>query len=322
MAIGPSTALQRPDLGATLEEFDLDMALNGYIAQQVLPVIDVRQEAMNIGKIPIEQLLKDRDTKRAPGAGYSRSDFEFTTFAFACEEHGAEEAVDDRAAKIYARYFDAEAIATRRARAAVMRNAEKRAAALLFNTSTWTGSDLFTSVGTEWSTVGSATPIANVDAARNKVRDGSGLIPNAGICGWKVFEHLRRSAEIEDLVKHWGGDDPKRMTQSQIAAVLGLDHLFVGGGQKDTGAEGQATSLADIWDDEYFMVARVAMTDDPGEPCVGRTFHYTEDGSMVGTIVETYRDEPRRSDIVRARHDVDELTMYVQAAHLLGNISV
>jgi hypothetical protein len=69
------------------------------------------------------------------------------------------------------------------------------------------------------------------------------------------------------------------------------------------------------------MVAKVASTSDPREPCVARVFHWGEDGSTIGATIESYRDEPKRSDVVRSRMDTDEVVMYVEAAHLLDNVT-
>jgi hypothetical protein len=57
------------------------------------------------------------------------------------------------------------------------------------------------------------------------------------------------------------------------------------------------------------------------EPCIGRMFHWSEDGSSPGGTVESYRDEIVRGNIIRVRHDVDEVVLYPQAGHLVSNIT-
>jgi hypothetical protein len=106
-----------------------------------------------------------------------------------------------------------------------------------------------------------------------------------------------------------------------LAQVFDLDEVIVAGSPKNSAKEGQTVSVAEIWDDEYAMVARVARSSDMREPCIGRTFHWSEDGSSIGGTVETYRDEPVRSNIVRVRHDVDELLLITAAAQLLDNVT-
>lgn len=318
-----SLATQRPDL-ATFLEYDLEADKGGYVAQQVFPVVNVRSQAGVFGKIPIEQLLQARDTKRAPGSGYARGSWTFTTASYATEEHGAEEPVDDREAQMYQEYFQAEQISTARAFSAVLRNAEQRVADAVFNATTWNGASLTTAVGTEWSTIATAVPLTNVEAAVQKIYDNSGLWANALVINRKVFRNLRRCAQVIDAIEASGAGQPAKasdVTVQMLAAAFDLDYVIVAGQSKNSAAEGAAATPAQIWSSEYAMVCKIATGQDMREPCIGRTFHWSEDGSSIGGTVETYREEQKRSDIVRVRHDVDEIVLYTEAGHLLSNIT-
>lgn len=321
----PSSTLatQRPDLAASLEEFDLEMNMNGFIGSQVFPVVNVAKQAGNFGKIPIEQLLQERETLRAPGTNYSRGTWTFQPATYSCEEHGAEEPIDDREKAMYADYFDAELVATRRAMSAVMVNAEARVAAAVFNASTWTGASLTTGITNEWDDFTNAVPADDVHAAKLKVWANSGLMANALIVNWKVFQNLTQCDDIINRVKYQGYMDarPGAINAQALATALGIDRIIVAGGLKNGANEGQAASLSPLWSDEYAMVCRVATSSDFREPCIGRTFHFTGDGSQVDGRVESYRDEAVRSDIVRVRHDVDEIVLYTEAGHLLSNVT-
>lgn len=324
----PSTSLAtlRPDLAGSFMEFDNDMDSRGFIASRVMPVIEVQKASGKFGKIPIEQLLMQRETARAPGAGYSRSNFKFTTASFTCEEHGAEEPVDDREADMYADFFSAEQVAATRARDVVLRNYEQRVSAAIFNTTTWTGGALTTSIIEEWDDLANAIPITDIEKAVQKVYDNSGLRANALIIGWKVFRNLRngeKSGQLIDRIKYSGIDDPKagNITEAVLAQAFGLDMVLVGGSVKNAAIEGQAASLSMIWDGEFAMVCRVATSQDIREPAIGRTFHWGEDGSSIGGTVESYREEQNRSQINRVRMDVDEIVLYPEAGHLLKNIT-
>lgn len=319
-----SLATLRPDLSGGLEEFDLAMDRLGFIGHRVLPVLEVAKQAGVFGKIKLEQLLQNRETKRAPGAGYARGKWEFTTDSYACDEHGAEEPVDDREARMYAEYFSAEMVSAARALDMVLRNAERRVSDLIFNATTWTGAALTTGITNEWDDAANATPITDVNAACKKVWDGCGLWPNALIINRRVFRNLRACNQVMDIIASSGAGSSKKaseITIDQLAGVFDLPYILVSGSAKNTAAEGQARSIAPIWSDEYAMVARIAESQDVREPCLGRTFHWGEDGSSIGGTMESYRDETVRSDIIRARHDVDEKVLYVEAAHLLSNIT-
>ena len=319
----PSSTLStlRPDLAASFEAFDLEAEKAGYIARKVMPTVDVASQAGNFGKIPLAQLLQQRNTTRSNGSGYARGNFTFDPASYSCEEHGAEEPVDDREAKMYAEYFDAELIATRRAYNSVLRNAEKRVADAIFNTTTWTGSSLTTDVSsTPWATVSTAVPLTNVEAAVQKVYDNSGLWCNALVINKKVFRNLRNTTQVTDRIASSGAGNRNLASDVSIqmlAEAFALDYIIVAGGSQNTAIEGQTASVGQIWSSTYAMVCRVAVGSDFRDPCIGRTFHWSGDGSSIDGTIETYRDETVRSNIVRVRHDVDEIVLYPQAGHLL-----
>lgn len=315
-----SLATLRPDLAGSLMAFDLDMDRQNYIGHRVLRVFDTAVQAGKYGKIPLQELLKKRETRRAPGSGYARSNWTFEPLSFACEEHGAEEPVDDRQSSMYREYFNAELMATMRARGDVLRNAEQRIADALFNATTFSA----TSITNEWDDFANATPVDDVEASVRRVWAACGLWPNALIINKHVFRNLRQCAQIRDRIASSGAGNPTKaqdVTIAMLQAVFDLDHILVGGGATNTANEGQDAVIDKIWSDEYAMTARIAETDDIQEPCVGRTLHYTDDGSELEGTVEQYRDESVRSEIVRCRHDVDEVIHYVEAADLMDNIT-
>jgi hypothetical protein len=322
----PSTSLTtlRPELGSMLE-FDLAANRAKYIADRVAPVMEVAKQSGTFGKVSIEQLLQAAiETKRAPGTPYPRNKFTFTSATYACEEHGAEEVVDDREAEMYREYLEAEFIATQRALTAVLQNREIRWSSAIFNASTWTGAALTTGVTNEWDDFANATPVTDVFNAKNKVYTGCGFEPNALIINRSVFENLRMCAEVIDRIESAGAgapSDPGNIGAAQLAQVFGLPYIIVGGGLKNTANEADAVSMSAIWSNEYAMICRVATSNDMREPCIARTFHWGADGSSVGGTVESYRDETVRGEIIRVRHDVDEIVMYTEAGHLLSNIT-
>ena len=318
-----SLATLRPDL-ATFLEFDLESENQGYIAADVFPVIDVQSASGNFGKIPVEQLLQQRETRRSPGSGYSRSQWTFTPATYATYEHGAEEPVDDNEARMYAEYFQAEQISTLRAFSAVLRNAEQRVADAVFNTTTWTGSSLTTAITHEWDDATNAVPLTDVEAAVQKIYDNSGLWANALIINRKVFRNLRNNDQIIERINASGAGSPSKatdVTTQMLSAVFDLPNIIVAGTSKNGAKEGQAASPTQIWSGEYAMVCKIASGPDMRDPCIGRTFHWSQDGSSIGGTVESYRDETVRGDVIRVRHQVAEVVLYPEAGHLLSNVT-
>lgn len=315
-----STTLQRPDLAALAWEYSLNAPMRGFIGTQIMPVINVPEQSADYPVIPIEAILKLHDTQRTPRGNYNRSDYEFETDTYACKENGWEELVDDVERKLYARYFDAESVATTRAMDVILRNQEKRVAAIVFSTGNVTNCG---NVSTEWSTASACTPRTDVMDAKETLRLATGIYPNAGACSIKVFHNLLKAKEITDAFQY---TQPLQTMNVQaqiniIAQYLALDYLFIGGAQYDSAKKGQSFSLADIWDDEYFLLFNKASDGmNLQEPCLGRTFLWTAD-SPSNTVVESYRDETRRSDVYRVRQYTDEELIFAGAGYILANIT-
>jgi len=315
----PSTSLAtlRPDLGGSLEEFDAEADREGFIGLQVLPVIESAKQASTYGKVTLKSLLAHRETQRSPGSGYARAGWEFDDASYACVEHGAEEPVDDREAEMYADYFDAELISAQRARDVVLRNYEKRIAAAVFNTSTWTP----TTITHEWDDATNAVPITDVEGRVKAMWEATGLWANALIINRRVFRNLRNCAQIVDKVKNTQPVLPAQIGIPELQNAFDLPYIIVAGGAKDTANAEQTASIEPIWSDEYAAVARIATGPDIRRPGLGRTIHWGADGSSIGATMESYRDETVRSDVIRARMDTDEVIMYTGCLQLFDNVT-
>jgi|688.fasta_scaffold36984_6 hypothetical protein len=313
----------RPDL-AEFMEFDIESERQGYVATQVLPVVETGLQSDNPGRVPLESLLFDGETLRNSGSNYNRGSFKFETFSYSTHENGWEEPIDERDEKRYQNLLQVERIANARAQGVVARNQEKRAAALVFNTTTWNGAALTTAITHEWDDATNCVPVTDVEAAVKKVYEGSGLWANALVINRQVFRNLRTSNQVRDRISSSGAGDPSKardITIEMLKAVFDLDYIIVAGASKNTANENAAPTPAQIWSGEYAMVCRIATGADMREPCIGRTFHWSADGSVIGGTVEEYEEVQSRSRIIRVRHETDEVIMYPQAGHLISNIT-
>lgn len=313
-----ATAVQREDLGAIAYEYT-ENARNGFIGLSLMPIFESAVQTAEYPVIPLEALLKMPDVNRTPEGNYNRGGWKFETDLFKCKEKGWEEPVDDVEAELYARFFDAETVSTERAVKIIERAQEKRIQGILQNTSNFSNA----AVTTEWDTSATCTPRSDVFTAKEAMRTSAGVIPNVGACSMVVLNSLLLAAEIQDALKYtnpleMGGLEAQL---AQLAKYFGLDRLEVAGAQYDSAKQGQTAVLADLWDDEYFGLYNVSSGGlDLREPVVGRTFLWTGD-SPQNTVVESYRDETVRGDIIRVRHNVDEEIIYAGAGYLLTNIT-
>lgn len=318
--------MPRPTSGTTVTRSDLRSLAweylenpDEFIGTLALPYFDVEEQSADYPVIPLEALLNTPETRRAPRGNYQRGDWEFENDNYACSENGWEEPVDDVEANLYARFFNAEEVALKRALNVILRVQEKRIAAMLFNAGNFTANG----ITNEWDAnhYTDAIPISDVKTGRKAIHDACGLEPDTLIIAYGTFLHLGLMDQIIDRLKYTHaevkrGDIPAEL----LATAFGVKRVLVGKGRYNSAKKGQDAVLADIWDDEYAMLCVTANGKDIQQPCVGRTFRWTKE-CPDNVMVESYREEQTRSEIIRARQYTDEEIILPAAAYLLSNIT-
>lgn len=297
-------SIYRPDLGVVAMEY-LDSEAMSNIGLQIMPPFPVDEQSSVFPVIPAKVLLSVEDTSRAPRGRYNRGDWQYEEGKFSTRENGWEEPIDDKERKLFERRAPGlgDFIATRRAMGIIVRNQERRIAGRLFNEANFTAH----AVANEWDDAELATPITDVVTGKLAFREQCGMLPNGLVISYTTFEKLKMAQQIRELLKYtFPGLDINNIGVAEIARIFGVPRVLVGGAIYDTKGKGLSVDTADIWNNEYAALVRLA-TDrlDLIEPCVGRTFVWTEDSAQE-PIVEQYREEPVRSDIFRVRHESDE----------------
>lgn len=307
-------ATPRLELGAAVMEYMLDNP--EFAGLQVLPIFQTRKKEANFPAITRESLMRTAETKRAPRSSYNRDGFEAEDKSFKCVEHGLEGVLDDSERELYKSDFDAEMVTTKSVAHRLLMNQEARIAAKVFNTSTFTGAALYTThAANPWDNIASDI-ITQVRNAREKVRQNCGMKANAVIMSETNINRAIATTVVKGAIQYVA-----RLTEAELrnalADLFGVEQVIVAGGVKNTSKEGKAFSGSDIWSDDYVMVARVVSNPaDLTSPGLGRTFLWTDDSPQNDTV-ESYRDDPIRSDVFRVRHHVDENLIDPYFGHLL-----
>lgn len=301
-----NAVVYRPDLGAIVMEYAMDID-DQPIGLRVMPLFPTTQQSATFPVIPKEALLSVPDVDRAPRAAYPRGDWEYERGKYDTSEKGWEEPIDDTERKLLEGETNpgmADHIATQRAWGHIMRGQEKRIATMVFNATNFTAH----AVTNEWDDASNATPIDDVNTGLLSVRSACGMVPNALIIAYSTFINLKNCDQVVDRLKYtFPGIDINRMTSAQLADIFNIENVLVGSGVYNSAKRGQDASIADLWNNEYAMLTRIASpgSRDLTEPCIGRTFLWSED-SPQNPVVESYREEQTRADVIRVRHNVGE----------------
>ncbi len=310
--LSAAAGVLRPELMTLMSEFVETQ--EDFIATKVFPIFQTDEKEGDFPFLPVEVLLDMPNTIRAPRSNYPRGDYEFEADSFNCVENGWEEPVDEIEARLYAKFFDAEEVAARRATGIILRKQEKRVAEMLFNEDNFTVHNVTKS----WSDKSDSTPIEDINAGKQAIHDALGVRANVLVLTYPAVLALSVCSQIIDRVQSDTIVEGE-LDATALAKIFLVDKVLVAGGRYNTAKKGQTAVLGDIWNSAYAMLCRVSSDQDLRTPQIGRTFLWTGD-SPANVIVESYEEEQKRSTIIRCRQHTDENILNEVAGYLLGNI--
>jgi len=296
--------------------FKMNPADQGFIAGQVARTLYGTTKSGTIGAMTRKSTIAGTDSNlRAPGTAFNRGQIAGEGIPYECKGYGFEQPVPDEDLEFYDSMAQALMAGGLVARGQMLTDLERRVSALIFNTTTFTGSALYTDVSAApWATAGTDV-ISHVTAAKEKVRK-SGTKANALIIGEATLQNLLINTGIKS---RFPGANmiSEQVLRANMAAIFGLKYLLVGGAVYDSANPGQTISVADAWSNTYAMVAKVAETDMPTEACVARTVSWKAMGKGTDAMVKIYREDQTASNIIQGQMFTDEVVVDANFGHLL-----
>jgi len=317
-----TSAVNRPDLkNAVYREWDVTGMRRGFVADLACPEVVVQDASGVIKKIPSEQYLDEPDDRRAAGGGYSRSEFEYTQFTYDTQERGHEMRIDRNRAAQAGGYFNVEQEAADIVLYKEHALHEKRVADLLFSTTEFSG---YTAAinGVAWDQHSTADPIGDLKIAIRAVKENTGITPNTVVLAWLAWDHLLECDAVLDRIGAESSADPKVANRSSVAKLLDVEEIIVADGYRMTTNKGQGTpTLGSIWSTDYALACyRAKGAVRPTTRTVAVNRHWMGDGSMYDFTTETYYNEEIRSNVLRARRQVEPVVMDASLGYLLSTV--
>ncbi len=302
-----SGATIRADLNIKVEE--ASAAERFYIARFVMPPLSVDAKSGTYPKLQIAdaELAKAQSTIRERGGSYGRVSRKWTTDNYDCVDRGLEEPVDDVDVKDVGRFFNLEASASRLTYRNVALDYEKRVAAQTFNTANY-GNAVNSVVAYTGPNLATIDFPQDVLGAIDRVEDNL-VLPNTIVIPKAVFTRLALSGKLQQWVRgQLKGTVDMPINAKNIAASFadfGIEQVLIGRAREDTAKKGQAKSMAQIWPNTHVWVGYCNTgASTPQDGGAGFTFYWNQEGGFF--VTETYRDNPRRSNMVRVRQNTTE----------------
>jgi len=301
------------DLGVAFHEYTTSKMR--FIGDEILPTFGVAKEAATMS-VTKRRNLTIPETKRANGATANRIELYMDDMSYQCVDHGLEGTVTDRDREKYANDFDPEVEKTQAIKIKMRLAREKRIKDLVFNTSMWTGGDLYIDNSAAPWDVAASGIIKQVQTGREKVRLNCGIPADSMIISESTLINMMNNTQV--LGKFPGALVlTEAMLRAQMAAIFGIRNLIVGQAVYNTADEGQDFSGGEIWPDDYALLAVLGEEGLPlTEPQLGRTILWEEYISDI-EYVWMYRENQTKSDVICVEHSVDEKIFDAYFAQLM-----
>lgn len=288
-----------------------------FIGDKVLPIKgeDFRKGIYMKANLANALLLNNDAKPREQGAAYARVNRKYDTDTYDAQEYGLETAIDDSYEEEVDRFMNLEATEAMLIERSLRINYEARVAAKIMDPNTFTT----TAATVAYTAANTATMdvVSDVDLAKGRLLK-LGIIPNAVIMNYDVFQRIRRSTLLQNQIF---GVVPRQAGQrllpgvEDVARALGVDTLYIGQAPTNQNQQGQSYSGAFIWQPTYLAVLQIEGGDYQAGG-VGRTIQWTKDTTGLFTP-ETYRDNSRRSNILRVRQNTAEKIIDATACQLI-----
>jgi hypothetical protein len=311
-------ATPRSDIFALVMQANADFN-KLFIGDMIFPVKgeDVKRGIYMKANLANAELLNGDAAPRQSGDGYARVNRKYDIDTFDAQEYGLEATIDDSYEAEVERFMNLESTEAMLLERSLRISYESRIAATLFNASTFTATAATAAYTAANVTNGTLDVVNDVDLAKARMLK-NGLIANAVVMNYDVFQRIRRSTLLQNQiygVVPRGANQRALPSEDDVAQALGVDMLLVGKAPKNANNKGQSYSGSFIWSPTYIAVAQI----EGGEyqaGGVGRTIQWTKDTTGLFTP-ETYRDDTRRSNIMRVRQHTAEKVIDATACELI-----
>ena len=304
-------SVPRADLGEAFREYQPEG--QSFISGLVLPERPVAKVA---GTLPVIKRENYRltETKSSNGAAANRINLAIGETDYKCEKHKLEITLTDDDRANYTDDFDSELECVQLLKTTMLLNREVVARNVLFNTTTFAGSDLFTDLSSApWDAAGSDI-IGHVTATMEKIRKNCGYRANALVVGEATMVNMLNNTGIRN---RFPGASliTRAMIEQSMISIFGLERLIVGSVVYNGANEGQAWNGTDLWGDDYAMVCKIN-TGSTLSGGLGRTLVWDTFGGSLDFVTQ-YREEQIDSDVFKVSL-YDEVKVFEPAfGHLL-----
>jgi hypothetical protein len=269
-----------------------------FVGVELMPPIPLKLPTGHYPKITVADadLMRAANAQRSPGAGFARTQGTVDDASLTLVQYAEELQIPDEQQKLYEDYFDLEQINAMEGKNKVQRLHETLVATALFNATTF---DAVNST-VAYTVANNATNsfVNDVLAAIRRVK-ARGELSNTIVISGTVYDRIRVATLVQNFVA--GANQPGAVvnpnTIQRAFQEHGITKVCVADAYVNQSYAGSSSVINPIWSNTYIWIGNVQEGQLRGGGA-GRTFFWEKEGPLFN--ISTYRDEPKKSNIVRA----------------------
>lgn len=175
----------------------------------------------------------------------------------------------------------------------------------------------YAAVSSAWT--GAGNPLGNVNTALDNVRFSNGKRANSIAFGLQAWNAFRRDSTVRGLIfgSNNGGGYPN---VRQVAELLDVDNVYIGGAFQNTGQEKVAESLSTIWADNV-LVYYAPPSPSLDQPSFGYNFRWAAPGLPNMQVERHPYDSVTKSERVEVGYYQDEKLTASTYGFLITNVT-
>jgi len=287
------------------------------LADVIAPQVPVRRQSDKYFVYdPDGERFRPVNDRRAPGALAAEVDFTLSTDSYFASDHALTSAISDEerdnadtplSVDIDRVEFLSDKIALNRE---VSLAATFNAAGSLLS-----GEDVIEA--NRWFDTDS-DPVGMIASGKRAILQGVQQEANTLVLSLSAYDALRVHPSIKELAGSANSGIPDA---TDLAKILDVERVLVGRGYYNAAKPGQAPDMLPIWGDN---AALVFVPRRPGLKTVSALYTFTwsqAPGSIGGRVVEVWRENGRKADMIRVQHYYDHKVVSPNAAYVWRGVT-
>ena len=287
-----------------------------FVGLKLLPPAPLSLPTGHVPKITIAQgdLLRATGKTREYGTSFDRWQSAITDYSITLVQQAEDVQIPDEQNLIYEDYFAFESVYAKEAANRLLRSVELDVSATVFSTTNFdynNGTYAYSAAN-----ISTITPVLDIHTAIRLVKT-RGESPNTIVFPGTIYDRVRQSADMKSFIA--GSVNPgARVSPDTIQAAFssqGIKQVLVAEAYVNQSQSLTNNSINPIMPLSYIFVGAV-QSGQLQSGGVGRTFYWEKEGPLLN--VTSYRDEVKKSNVIRAMKTTSSAITNVRAGTLIA----